>query len=1010
MGATKWGLIPLAITVAVVSTASAVTIMSIDFGSEWYKVAVVAPGVPMEISLNKESKRKTPVTISFRDGERTFGDDALTAGIRNPSTTYFYLLDLLGKTVDNPIVEVYKKRFPYYNIEGDPDRNTVVFVHDEETKFTVEELVAQILTNAKEEAMGHTGQRIKDVVITVPAFFNQAERRAILSAAEMTGMKVLSLMNSNTAVALNYGMFRRKEINETIQHILFYDMGASSTTASIVSYQTIKTKDRGYTETNPQLNILGIGYDRTLGGLEMQLRLRDFLATKFNEMKKTSSDVFKSGRAMAKFMKEAGRLKNILSANSDYISQVEGVIDEQDFRLHVTREDFEKLCLDLFERVRAPVDAALRNAAMDLKDIGQFIIVGGNTRVPRIQSILQNIWGKELGKNINADEAAAMGAIYRGADLGQGFKVKKFHVKDAVIFPLEIYFQRNGTSDEKGSWWAAVKKGISKMVDFDRTVETDDGKTLTKSVKRSLFAVANNYPQKKVMTFNKHTADFDFAVNYGDTSHLPKQEVLAAKPVNVSLVSVTGVTEAFEKQLKDGAESKGIKAHFSMDDSGILSLVNVEAVFEKNITEEVEEEEESTLSKLGSTISKLFSGSEDEKKDDKDKEKEAGGESESDTESEKKEKKDKDKTSDKGKNGDSAKETKKEEKKKKEMKPKLVVVKEELNFTEARLDFPDLTPEQMKTSVKRVENINKAEKARKEKEAARNTLESYILDAQDKLWQEEYEAASTDDERTKIREMCSQLDEWIYEDGFDEEASVYKEKLSALEKLVEPIKERVHEHRERPEALQALRDMINASSTFMQRAQEPPPEERWFTEVELQSMEKLIVDTEKWLETKEEEQEKTPLYETPKLPLSGIGEKIGALDREIKYLVNKARLVKAKKEREAAEAKIKAEKEAKEKEEKAKKTKKANNTEEEEKEKEEVVVEDQEEGAKVESAEEQEEKQTDDTRQEPVLPEEPYNFEEGSEENDSEVNKRKNGEEILDEPTPTQQKEPHTEL
>ncbi|XP_042234500.1 hypoxia up-regulated protein 1-like [Homarus americanus] len=883
---------------ALVGGCSAVTIMSIDFGSEWMKVAVVAPGVPMEIALNRESKRKTPLAIAFRNGERTFGEDALTNGIRFPHTNFFYLLDLLGKKVDNPIVKLYQSRFPFYNIEADPGRDTVVFRYDEDTTYTVEELVAQLLEYARDIAVAHTDQRIKDCVITVPAFFNQAERRALLTAADLAGLKVLSLMSSNAAVALDYGMFRRKEINGTAQNILFYDMGASSTSATIVSYQTIKTKEKGYSETNPQVTVLGLGYDRSLGGLEMQLRLRDYLAKKFNEVKKTTNDVFKSPRGMAKLLKESGRLAKVLSANSDHLSQVEGVLDEEDFKLMVTREDFEGLCADVFERVRAPVDGALISAGMDISAIDQFIIVGGATRVPRIQAILQDVWGKELGKNINADEAAAMGAVYRAADLGQGFKVKKFHVKEGIVFPVEV--------------------------DFERYIENEDGSTNTKVVKRSLFALGNNYPQKKVMTFNKHTTDFNFCVNYAENEHLPKAELLAAKVENISHVLVSGVTSAYFKHQKEGNEPKGIKAHFNMDDSGVLTLAAMEAVFEKSVLveEDKPEEEESTLSKLGSTISKLFSGSEDEKKEEgkenkteeseaeKDGEKKEGGKKEDKT-AEKKDgsgdkKTDKKPDEDKEKTGDDDGKTKKGGK---ELKPKQVTVKEELNFTLTYLDVSNMTPERLQQSRKKLEDIGAAERTRHEKEASRNTLESYILDAQDKLWQKEYEAASTDEQRVVIREMCSTLDEWIYDEGFDQAATVYKEKLGELSKLFEPIKERVQEHRDRPEAIQALQDMINGSSMFLQRAREAPLEHQLFTDTELTTMDTLIVDVQKWLEDKEELQDKTALSENPKLTLSDIGEKWSALDREIKYLINKAKITKARKElKEAKSGKARREK------------------------------------------------------------------------------------------------------
>ncbi|KAG8234740.1 hypothetical protein J437_LFUL000977, partial [Ladona fulva] len=362
------------------STCQGIAVMSVDLGSEWMKIAIVSPGVPMEIALNKESKRKTPVSVAFRDGERTFGEDAANIGVRFPANAYTYLPLLIGKKVDSPAVQLYMKRFPYHKIIPDPERGTVVFQHNSDTQYSVEELVGMLLEVARITAQEAAGDKhvIKEAVITVPGHWGQAERRAILAAAQLAGIKVLQLINDHMAVALNYGIFRRKDFNETAQYIMFYDMGASSTTATVASYQLVKSKERGFLETNPQVSIIvalnygifrrkdfnetaqyimfydmgassttatvasyqlvkskergfletnpqvsiiGIGYDRTLGGLEMQLRLRDYLATKFNEMGKTKTDIFGNPRALAKLFKEAGRLKNVLSANPDHYAQ-----------------------------------------------------------------------------------------------------------------------------------------------------------------------------------------------------------------------------------------------------------------------------------------------------------------------------------------------------------------------------------------------------------------------------------------------------------------------------------------------------------------------------------------------------------------------------------------------------------------------------------------------------------------------------------------------------------------
>lgn len=201
----------------------------------------------------------------------------------------------------------------------------------------------------------------------------------------------------------------------------------------------------------------------------MQVRLRDYLGKEFNKLGKTKTDVFTNPRAMAKLFKEAGRLKNVLSANTEHYAQIEGLLDEQDFRLLVTREQFEELCKDLFDRVTAPIDRALSSSGLSIDLMQQVVLFGGNTRVPKIQDILKAHIKQELAKNLNADEAACM-----------GFKVKKFVVKDASLFPIQVVFAREGDSGN------------------------------TRLVKRTLFGAMNSYPQKKVITFRlpAHYTDF----------------------------------------------------------------------------------------------------------------------------------------------------------------------------------------------------------------------------------------------------------------------------------------------------------------------------------------------------------------------------------------------------------------------------------------------------------------------------------------------------------------------
>ena len=805
----------------------------------------------MEIALNKESKRKTPSVIAFRDKSRSFGEEAITLAARFPASSYGYLMDLLGKDVNNPIVELYKKRFPYYNIEADPERNTVTFKNGEEV-YTVEELVAQLFQRAQEFAQDATGQNVQECVLIVPGFFGQSERLALLSAASLANLKVLQLINDYTAVALNYGIFQRKNFNETAQYYMFYDMGASKTTATIVSYQLVK--DKVLRETLPVVQVIGVGYDRTLGGLEMQLRLRDHLADAFNAMKKTTQNVYENPRALAKLLKEAGRVKNVLSANVDHFAQIEGLLDEQDFKFKVSRDKFEELCADLFDRVAAPVTKAIEAAGVSLDVINQVILFGGATRTPKIQEILKKTIKMELGKNLNADEAATMGAVYRAADLATGFKVKKFIIKDAVLFPIQVIFDREGGAGKK--------------------------------VVRTLFGPMNTYPQKKVITFNKHKQDFEFAVNYADLDYLSAKEVSLIGSHNISKVQLSNIAALLEDKVKDGIESKGIKAHFALDDSGVFSLVNVELVLEKSA--DGAEADEGTFSKLGSTISKLFSGDKEDNKVESAPSNETDSSESAEVPPPPPPATNETEVPVNGTDSDVPKNETSTEKK--EEKPKVIVIKEQVEASSELLVLKPLDGDQYKESKTRIDAFTKTEKAKLRRENAVNALESHVIEAQMRLDQKEYSSCGTEKELESIRTMCSEVSDWLYEDGIDAEAYVHESKLETLRKKTDEIYAKHWEHSERPEALKALQAMVNGSEHFLATAKNlssDPEKGDVFTEKEITDLQKAISEVLEWREKEIAAQDKLARNEPVRLTVKALTDKMSYLDREVKYLVNK---------------------------------------------------------------------------------------------------------------------------
>merc|ERR1719431_2405017 len=706
---------------------------------------------------------------------------------------------------------------------------------------------------------------------------------------------------------------------------MLYDMGAQATTASIVGFQVVKTKEKGFAETHPQAQVLGVGYDRSLGGAEMKFRVRDYLADEFNAMGKTKTDVKTVPRAMGKLLKEAERVKLILSANTDCFAQIENVMEDIDFKHPMSREKLMEMSSDLMDRVTGPVQRALTTASMSMENIDQVILVGGGTRVPREQELLTEFVGQELGKSLNTDESAAMGAVYRSADISTGFKhqttVKKFLTKDAVMFPIDV--------------------------DFTRELEAeDDAEPGVKKVKRTLFSRMNPFPQKKIMTFNKHVKDFTFNVNYAELEYLGETEVANIGSQNLTSVLVKGVKEALDGNQGDNIETKGVKAHFQLDDSGILTCTHVESVFEKTISPEEQEEKEKAWkeatdsidwSKLGDNI-KSFFGSDAEKKDEN-----AEGEKKEDVKEDTKKEKD---TKDSKKETKDKKKDKKDDKPKEPKKPKVESVKVDLETEGSRNDLELLDGEGFDSAKAKLAALNQADLDRLAVETALNELQSFSFDLSDKMEDEEYMSASTTEESDSVLNECSKVSEWLDEEaGMFTPVDEFNTKLKVLKDLSAPVVARVREHKERPEALEMLRQSINSSNVFLEKSKEflilPKPkvdtviepkveepaadpagetndeapketpeekpkatkplkvgEDGLFKEKELDSLKKKIAEVEKWRDDKLVEQENTPLSEMPKLTVSMIKSKMQDLDSEVQFLIQKARMLKAEKERE----------------------------------------------------------------------------------------------------------------
>lgn len=420
-------------------------VMSVDLGSEWMKVGLVAPSVPMDLVLNDQSNRKTSMAIAISDDERSIGDSALDVAIKYPERTFTYFLDLVGKSIDDESVKQYMRKFPYANISShEPVSSSILLNHPQGGSFTPLELVAMMLQHAKDQVLNRIGgnEPVNDVVITVPPFFKSVETKVIRDAAKVIGLNVLRFTHSNSAFALSYGIFRHKdylpEDSDNKTSIIFFDQGASHTSVTVADYHLIEQVDpltfENKNESLPTISIRAQVYDRFLGGFDMQLRLRDRLVHAFTkETKIDPARIYKRGRSASKVLKEAGRVKRVLSANSDFLVRIENVIDDKDLSYPITRREFEDMNEDLLtNRITRLLDQLFDQPNVSRKErFESVIIVGGNTRTPKIQQVLMDYFKLDaLGKSVNADEGAALAALYQAASLGRGFRVKKFALEE----------------------------------------------------------------------------------------------------------------------------------------------------------------------------------------------------------------------------------------------------------------------------------------------------------------------------------------------------------------------------------------------------------------------------------------------------------------------------------------------------------------------------------------------------------------------------------------------------
>ncbi|KAJ2698389.1 lumenal Hsp70 protein [Coemansia sp. IMI 209128] len=426
------------------STCANAAVLGIDFGTDWFTIALANPGRPLDLVLNRDANRQTASVVTVNGLERTFGSNAIAISPRLPEKTFMAVRNLLGVSYDSEVAAAYRKQFPNRMVK-EPATGSVSFQYGpgaNET-LTVQEIVAMQLRYAQQLVKESEGIVVKEAVFTVPSFFDRSQRQAMLDAAQLAGFRTLALVNDGSAVALNYAMSR--SFTKPEKHV-FYDMGAGKTVATIAGFSMRSATKALKSKKATVINVQAFAADSTLGGQEVDFVVRDLLVDKFMASNH-GADVRDNARAMNRLLKEAKRVKTILSANTEATASVEGVLAGVDFRTQLSRAEFERATKHLAQRIRGPIDDALKAAGLTMADIDSIVLVGGGTRMPFVQKTLGDAYGAtKLSRNVNAEEACVMGAVFKGATLSSHFRVKDMRLRDAMPYAVRATYSTEAKS------------------------------------------------------------------------------------------------------------------------------------------------------------------------------------------------------------------------------------------------------------------------------------------------------------------------------------------------------------------------------------------------------------------------------------------------------------------------------------------------------------------------------------------------------------------------------------
>jgi hypoxia up-regulated 1 len=780
------------------SASAASAVLGIDLGTEYLKAAIARPGSPIDIVLTKDSKRKEAASVAFKPSrqqtndpeafpERLYGGDALALSARFPGDVYSNLKTLLGLSLDSDIVTEYSKRFPALEIESIPrndekgSQGTVGFksqnTANTKDAFMVEELLAMELKNirANAEATVAKGTFVTDAVITCPSYYTAQEKRAVELAADLAGLRVLALVSDGLAVGINYAtnrVFDSISDGAKPEHHLVYDMGAGSTTATVLKFQGRTTKGPAKrSQTIQEVITLGIGFDRTLGGDSLNaVILEDMVADivgqpKVQKLGIDAEKLQKHGKSMSRLWKEAERMRQVLSANTAAYASFEGLYDDDlNVKYSLTRDKFEEIAVSHAARVDAPLLQALDQAGVALDELDSIILHGGAVRTPFVGKKLEAVAGgsSKIKANVNADEAAVMGAAFKAAAISPSFRVKDIRTTDISGSTFTLKWTADGKERQQKLFVPTSQVGAEKQVSVNSLEDIKFTFTQSNDEELAISEIgATNLTKSAAQLKDK----------YGCTpANISTIFTMRLDPANGLPDIVSGSVSCKAEGAKDGGVFDNVKGLFgfgSKKESDQNPLVDHDETPEGSTTETPLPVSDPTSSE--STMSSA-SPSEDGSSSSAD----AGSASESSS----------------SKAAEAIRST--------------VTIPIALKKTIVGFNVP---PTKALPRIRqRLTEFDSSDRRAVLRSEALNNLEAFTYRARDYLDDPNFIAVSSDKARAELGKQLTSASDWLYGDGVDAKLQDFKDKLKELKALIDPVLNRKEENRKREEAVRMLQE------------------------------------------------------------------------------------------------------------------------------------------------------------------------------------------------------------